>query len=243
MEKWSVIMPILVLIIGFFAGYVYQQHVEEKEYLRENIEKGESSKAALLLFQDYNPETAIEEARRYLKESPNDYHTHLILGWAHHFMQQDETAISYFEKAIDLNPSQASPYEGLGASYLALKDFEKAIQFYHLALSKGDTTQLETIYSGLGWSYYFLGKHKTALTEFNLTAKFPIQTLSRQVGMALTYYKLGKKEEALALLNTLDEQLVSTWLPPPPLYEEYVNCMGGTYTLENLEECGPLIAG
>lgn len=69
--------------------------------------------------------------------------------------------IEYFKKAIELAPSYASPYEGLGSAYRSANDLEGAIFCWEKALQlKPDSDQ--TLYS-LGLAYCDKGKPAKAL--------------------------------------------------------------------------------
>ena len=58
------------------------------------------------------------------------------------FMKKDfKTAITYFEKALDVDPSQAINYANMGSCYRELKEPVLAIKFYEMALNIDPTIE------------------------------------------------------------------------------------------------------
>jgi ribosomal protein S12 methylthiotransferase accessory factor len=57
-------------------------------------------------------------------------------------MKKDfKTAITYFEKALDVDPSQAINYANMGSCYRELKEPVLAIKFYEMALNIDPTIE------------------------------------------------------------------------------------------------------
>ncbi len=49
-------------------------------------------------------------------------------------LKKYKTAINYFKKAIETDPSTAINYANIGSCYRELKNTEKAIKYYHITL-------------------------------------------------------------------------------------------------------------
>jgi ribosomal protein S12 methylthiotransferase accessory factor len=65
-------------------------------------------------------------------ERPDLYN---MLGVCHYKLDQYQTAIDHFQRAVELSPSSAIDYANLGVNYRKLNDFDQAVKFFELALN------------------------------------------------------------------------------------------------------------
>ncbi len=81
-----------------------------------------------------NRESAVSSYRTYLAEYPDDQIAWFRLGWTYLAgVHQPESAVEAFERAIALNPSNASAYVNLATSYSALRNDQEAVKHYQQA--------------------------------------------------------------------------------------------------------------
>lgn len=80
----------------------------------------------------------------------------------------DEAAIQYFKKVIELDPEHSDAYFQLGVSYGELGKFEKAIDFINQAIVLN--TEKGVYFYGKGWVYLLSGNKEKALENFKKSA-------------------------------------------------------------------------
>lgn len=92
-----------------------------------------------------------------------------------------DSAIYYYQAAISAAPKWLSPYNNIGISYEAQKNYVQAIKYYKLAIKLD--TNFEMAYSNLGTVYQELKIYDTALMYHKKT----IQLLERYTKMKPSY--------------------------------------------------------
>jgi len=60
---------------------------------------------------------------------------HNMLGVCHYKLDQYQTAIDHFQRAVELSPNSAIDYANLGVNYRKLNDLDQAVKFFELALN------------------------------------------------------------------------------------------------------------
>ncbi|MFN0199705.1 MAG: tetratricopeptide repeat protein [Planctomycetaceae bacterium] len=112
-----------------------------------------------------------------------------------------ELSLEYFEKARQIVPSYARPYNNMGISLVALGRVEEGLEAYQKALKCDPDYVL--VYQNLG-NYYFRIKkydlaivnYKEALKRKHRTNQFHLEQI--HLKLASCYRKLGQESEALA---------------------------------------------
>jgi eukaryotic-like serine/threonine-protein kinase len=120
-------------------------------------------------------------------------------GWAYYFARQFDRAIDQCQKTLELEPDDIGAHSCLGYSYLAKKDYAKAVAESKKAadLSKNEPLRME----GLGLAYGMAGQKDEAR---RLLAALQTQSKLRYVPpyfLATVYVGLGEKDQAFALLE------------------------------------------
>ena len=64
------------------------------------------------------------------QEDPGKSENYIWLGIAYRNLERYEEAMATYEKAIDLNPQDATAYYNLGNTYYSLERYEEAIAAY-----------------------------------------------------------------------------------------------------------------
>lgn len=80
-----------------------------------------------------NPQKALNVLDKRLVSNPKDYNLYQTKGNVYLTMEKYDSAITNYERAIDLKPTYARPYIHLGEVYELLGDREKAISNYLIA--------------------------------------------------------------------------------------------------------------
>ncbi|MDH5181661.1 MAG: tetratricopeptide repeat protein [Gammaproteobacteria bacterium] len=90
---------------------------------------------------------------------------HSEQGWRYYRARKYESAISAFERAIELEPDDADSHMGIGYSLAALKEDRAAIAKYSKALELGGDER--TLYVSRAHSYNSLKQHELALADLD----------------------------------------------------------------------------
>ncbi len=107
-------------------------------------------------------DSAIEAMKKTLETNISDKESHLkvdatvlqILGILYYnYKQNDDEAIKYFNKCIELNPVDGDNYYFMGLAYLRKNDNDNAIKLFTEALNKNTQNLLDAKFR-LGQAYY-----------------------------------------------------------------------------------------
>lgn len=139
------------------------------------------------------------------------------IGVAYHHMFDLIDAKKSYERAIQLDPHYAQPYNNLGAIYHAEKDYRKAQHYYKKAIKLNPKSPL--FYSNLGTSYFLEGNVKKGAEQYaqafaldpqvfehNSATRVEEASSSRDLAaanyvLAKTYAQAGDNDRALAYLR------------------------------------------
>ncbi len=130
-----------------------------------------------------------------------------------------DEAMKWTEKALETatDPDlKAGPYQIKGGIAVEEGDYPKAIELLNKAAAYAEKshclTDLATIISDLATVFMLMGKLETALSEMFRAERYAKESRNLDlmfrfaVRRAKLMYKMGKDEEAKALIMTLDEQ-------------------------------------
>lgn len=130
-----------------------------------------------------------------------------------------DEAMKWAEKALETatDPDlKAGPYQIKGGIAVEKDDYPKAIELLNKAAAYAEEshclTDLATIISDLATVFMLMGKLETALSEMFRAERYAKESRNLDlmfrfaVRRAKLMYKMGKDEEAKALIMTLDEQ-------------------------------------
>ena len=130
-----------------------------------------------------------------------------------------DEAMKWAEKALETatDPDlKAGPYQIKGGIAVEKGDYPKAIELLNKAAAYAEEshclTDLATIISDLATVFMLMGKLETALSEMFRAERYAKESRNLDlmfrfvVRRAKIMYKMGKDEEAKALIMTLDEQ-------------------------------------
>ncbi|MBL7747634.1 MAG: tetratricopeptide repeat protein [Chitinophagaceae bacterium] len=144
------------------------------------------------------------DAKTYLLKSKGykaDYiNTYLELGFASSRLKENEQAISYYKQAIDLEPRNHIPYNGIGEVYRDnIKDRNEAMVWYQKALDVKPGER--KAHFGMGYCLNSNGKYNEAITHLKEAIKSEATYAAAYVELGYSYYKVDRYTEALENLN------------------------------------------
>ncbi|MGN6618233.1 MAG: tetratricopeptide repeat protein [Ilyomonas sp.] len=185
-------------------GILYTDNNEHEKavfYLSKCVELNPSNTAALNelgvihyeVFKDY------EKAKFYyesvLKVDPNFSKAYYNLGLIDMVTENTETAIRFFEKAIELDGSIKSAYTELAKLYKKKNDFNKANEVLLTCILKlGEDAK---IYNSIGVNYYTMAEDEKAV-------EFYKKAIALDEGFADAYFNLGLSYK---MLNDYDNAI------------------------------------
>lgn len=166
---------------------------EIKDYLYW-YRKGFSNNA----LKDYtSAKTALQQSLVY----KNDYfNTYLELGFAATKLKQDDEAIGYFKKAIEIDPQSHIPYNGIGEVYRDnKKDMTEAMNWYQKTLSINAMERKGNF--GMGYCLNSKGKYSEAITYLKKAIEKEPDYVAAHVELGYSLYQTGMNTEAISYLN------------------------------------------
>ncbi|HHT9152403.1 MAG TPA: tetratricopeptide repeat protein [Candidatus Hypogeohydataceae bacterium YC40] len=127
--------------------------------------------------------------------SPAHAKLHNSTALTYDMMGNHEEAITEYDKAIKLDPTNDSFYNNKGFSYLLQGQVEAAISAFKKAIETNPNNK--TAYGNLGYAYGLKGMYELALNQFKLAG----DEASAYNNLGYIYTKNGKLTEALESYN------------------------------------------
>lgn len=87
-----------------------------------------------------------------------------FIGRNYDFLIDSDTAVSYFQKAIEMNPNYSFPYDALGAKALKKKNYNEAFSFFEKELSLIPDAESNPLSS---YPYYYLAQAYFEINDYN----------------------------------------------------------------------------
>lgn len=144
-----------------------------------------------------NAKTALFKSLEYKKDY---FNTYLELGFACSRLKEDEIAISYYKKAIEIDAKSHIPYNGIGEVYRDnKKDFAEAMVWYQKVLSMNPNERKANF--GMGYCLNATGKFGDAINYLKRAIENEKDYVAAFVELGYSFYKTGRNTEALTSLN------------------------------------------
>jgi adenylate cyclase len=140
---------------------------------------------------------AVEAAQKALTLDASDPRIHYALTNLYIMQRQYEKAIDSAERAVELSPSGARAFGSLGTALSFACRFNKAIQSLEQAIRLNPYPP-GVHFRMLGGAYRGAGRYEEAVTEYKKALRQNPDDIFAHLGLAVTYIKLGREEEARA---------------------------------------------
>ena len=122
--------------------------------------------------------------------------TYLELGFACTKLKQDDDAINYYKKAIDIDAKSHIPYNGIADVYRDnKKNMTEAMAWYQKSLTINPNERKANY--GLGYCSNSLGKYTDAITYLKKAIESETTYTAAFVELGYSYYKTERYTEAL----------------------------------------------
>ena len=163
------------------------------------------------IFKNMPAPQAIGELEKIDKMLPGKYYAHFYLGACHLAMNAPETARTFFQRALDLDPTEQeipSIYSYLGVALKDMGEYRQALEI----LEKGEKLDRERtdIYNLMGYCHFKLNEHREAIENFKKVIALDPSSAIDYANIAANYRRLGEKEKAIRYYQmalTLDDTI------------------------------------
>lgn len=143
---------------------------------------------------------ALLSLKRSLDYKTDYFNTYLELGFACTKQKLAEEAISYYNKAIEIDPKSHIPYNGIGEVYRDIKkDIALAMEWYKKTLVINSTERKASF--GMGYCLNSSGKYSEALPYLKTAIEKEPDYTAAFVELGYSHYMLSKYTEAIEHFN------------------------------------------
>jgi len=108
---------------------------------------------------------------------------------------KNDDAIAAYQRAIQLDPKDAYPHNGLGNVYDDLGRYDEAIAAYQRAIQLDP--KIAAPHNGLGNVYYRLGNYDDAIAAYQRAIQLDPKYAYPHNGLGNVYYLMGRYDEAM----------------------------------------------
>ncbi len=131
-------------------------------------------------------------------KSPNKERGYNNLGMAYYDIDEYDTAIKYFNQAIELDPKSILAYNNRGNVYLIFKKYQEAIADFNKAIELRPDYEL---YNNRGNVYSKLEENENAIADYNKAIELEAYYTPAYNNRANVYLRFEKYQEAIADFN------------------------------------------
>jgi ribosomal protein S12 methylthiotransferase accessory factor len=154
--------------------------------------------SAKIITQEESPKKAIDALIRMDEALPGKYYIKFYLGSCHLTLGEPETALEFYQNALELDPTdqdRASIYSYMGQCLKELEDYGRAIE----ALRQGELIDSERtdIFNLLGFCYFKQKKHEEAIENFKKVIRLDPSSAIDYANIASNYRDMGEKDKAI----------------------------------------------
>ncbi len=154
--------------------------------------------SAKLIAENRSPEEAIQELRKIEEMLPGKYYVKFYIGSSFLSMNDPDTARRYYEKALDLDPTEQDIPSICAYMGICLKDmgkYQKAIE----VLEKGKKVDAERtdIHNLMGFCHFKLKAHEKAIKCFQEVIRLNPSSAIDYANIASNYRDMDEKEKAI----------------------------------------------
>ena len=110
-------------------------------------------------------------------------------------------AVAHFQKAVALKPSYTPARNNLGAAYLAVEEWDAAIETFKEITKDALYATPQFPLSNLGLAYYKKGNYQKSLQYYKEALKLQPELVNAQFGIGRTYLAMNQGRLALQYLK------------------------------------------
>ncbi len=154
--------------------------------------------SAKLITENLRPETAIIELHKIERMLPGKYYINFYLGLCHLSLDDPQTAIDYFSRALDLGPAEQdipSIYSYMGVCLKNMGEYRKALSILNKAITYDK--ERTDIYNLMGFSHFKLKEHEKAIACFQKVLDLNPSSAIDYANIASNYREMEETEKAI----------------------------------------------
>ncbi|MDM8522033.1 YcaO-like family protein [Desulfococcaceae bacterium HSG8] len=159
--------------------------------------------SAKLIAENRPPGEAIPELRKIEGMLPGKYYIKFYLGSSHLSVNDPETALRYYQQALDLDPTEQdipSIYSYMGVCLKDMGEYRRAIEV--LASGEKADSERTDICNLMGFCYFKLEEHENAIECFKKSIRIDPSSAIDYANIASNYRDMGEKEKAIEYYET-----------------------------------------
>lgn len=155
MGRKQIVTGILGIVIGFVVGFFSSRVIEPSQETQSPQLQTTTENASQMPEEHPPPEIVarLQALKERARENPRDKEIRIALGNLYYDMGRFDSAIEWYEEALNLDPSNVQVRTDLGTSYLYTGNAVKAIELYHRSL-EAQPDHPQTL-QNLGFAYYY----------------------------------------------------------------------------------------
>ena len=151
------------------------------------------------LYQQGKYEEALVRGKALSEQFPGNAFIPNILGAVHAALGDNDAAVSSYNKAIEIKPDYAEPYNNLGVSLKTLGRHTEAITSYNKAIEiQPDYAEA---YNNLGNSLNDVERHNEAVASYNKAIEIQPNYVDAHYNLGISLNDLERYNEAIASYN------------------------------------------
>jgi tetratricopeptide (TPR) repeat protein len=198
-----------------------------------NLAEAQASPGFVKFWLDWDRAAAETAFRKAIVLDPSYAFSRRMLGILLGHMGRHDEARTSLRRARELDPLVAVEHALSAQVAFAARDYEAAVQFARQAIVVDPEFWIGL--SQLGQAYVQLGESKLALDALNNAGRF-CGGNSKVVSLrGYLFAKLGRKDEALDVLNTLETIARERYIPPYAMAQVHLGLGNGDQALEWLQ--------
>jgi ribosomal protein S12 methylthiotransferase accessory factor len=154
--------------------------------------------AAKLIAANSEPEAALNRLEEIEKLLPGKYYIKFYIGSCHLALNDPETALTYFSRALELEPAKEdvpSIYSYMGVCFKDMGNYPQALGILKEA-EKVDNDRTD-IYNLMGFCHFKLNEHEKAIASFKKVLQLDPGSAIDYANIASNYRAMGDKERAV----------------------------------------------
>ena len=131
------------------------------------------------------------------------YYIKFYLGSCHLALDDPETALKYFSRSLELDPTEqevSSIYSYMGTSLNEMGEYRKALDV--LKNAEAYDNERTDIYNSMGYSYFKLKEYEQAIACFKKVLQLNPGSAIDYANIASNYREMGQKEKAVEYYET-----------------------------------------
>lgn len=159
--------------------------------------------------QSGSPTMALKELLEAVKLNPNAAEIHAALAQAYQVKRAYPEAEQHYLKALSLSDNDPRYQNNLAALYIDMENWDKAIEYFHLASSNLLFMSTERALTGMGYAYFRKGDYPAAISAYNEARAIAPNYAPISLRLGELHYALGQDEAAFSAIEKAIEQLPS----------------------------------